>query len=116
MARHEEGKVSKGWGQEIIWATNDLYCGKILTFKEGGKMSMHYHMQKHETWYVLEGSFMINKINTETAEKFISKKLLQFLSRIIGIILAALSIQFIIGGLVSYEVLSINEKYKFLFL
>ena len=31
---------------------------------------MHYHMQKHETWYVLEGSFMINKINTETAEKY----------------------------------------------
>jgi mannose-6-phosphate isomerase-like protein (cupin superfamily) len=70
MARHEEGKVNKGWGQEIIWATNDMYCGKILSFKEGGKMSMHFHLNKHETWYVLEGSFMVNKINTENAEKY----------------------------------------------
>ena len=23
-----EGKVDKGWGYEIIWATNDKYCGK----------------------------------------------------------------------------------------
>ena len=27
-ARHS-GKVEKGWGYEIIWATNDLYGGKI---------------------------------------------------------------------------------------
>ena len=22
-----EGKVDKGWGYEIIWATNEKYCG-----------------------------------------------------------------------------------------
>ena len=31
-------------------------------------------------------------------------------------VILVISIQLIIGGLVSYEVLSINEKYKFLFL
>ena len=31
-------------------------------------------------------------------------------------VILIISIQLIIGGLVSYEVLSINEKYKFLFL
>ena len=29
-----EGKVDKGWGFELIWATNDLYCGKMMVFKK----------------------------------------------------------------------------------
>ena len=42
-ARHS-GKVDKGWGYELIWATNDSYCGKILVFETpGSKMSMHFH-------------------------------------------------------------------------
>ena len=41
-----EGKVDKGWGYEIIWATNDKYCGKIMVFeKVGGKFSMHFHRE-----------------------------------------------------------------------
>ena len=24
-----EGFVKKGWGYELIWATNEKYCGKI---------------------------------------------------------------------------------------
>ena len=47
-ARHS-GKVDKGWGYELIWATNDSYCGKILVFeKPGSKMSMHFHKEKDE--------------------------------------------------------------------
>ena len=30
------GKVEKGWGYELIWATNDLYCGKIMVFEKVG--------------------------------------------------------------------------------
>ena len=48
-ARHS-GKVDKGWGYELIWATNDLYCGKIMVFeKPGSKMSMHFHKEKDES-------------------------------------------------------------------
>ena len=33
------GKVDKGWGYELIFATNDKYCGKILFFeKKGAKL------------------------------------------------------------------------------
>lgn len=60
--------VPKGWGHEIIFENNELYCGKLLCFKKGAKFSMHYHMIKDETWYVQEGSFIYRWIDTETAE------------------------------------------------
>ena len=60
--------VPKGWGDEIIIENNDLYCGKILRFNAGCKFSMHYHMNKDETWYVQDGYFLYRWIDTETAE------------------------------------------------
>ena len=64
-----EGKVDKGWGFELIWATNDLYCGKMMVFtKKGNKFSMHFHKEKDESWYVLKGRFTLHIMNTETAD------------------------------------------------
>ena len=31
---------------------NSEYCGKILRFNSGKKFSMHYHLEKKETWYI----------------------------------------------------------------
>ena len=63
-----EGKVDKGWGYEVIWATNDKYAGKILVFeKVGSKFSMHFHKEKDETWFVNNGRFLLKWIDTETA-------------------------------------------------
>lgn len=61
------GYVEKGWGHELIWATNDKYCGKLLNFKTGGMFSMHMHQFKDETWYVLSGEFDLEYIDTQTA-------------------------------------------------
>jgi mannose-6-phosphate isomerase len=61
-------KVPKGWGHEVIFTNNELYCGKLLVFKKGCKFSMHYHMKKDETWYVNEGEFIYRWIDTEKAE------------------------------------------------
>ncbi len=63
-----ECNIPKGWGHEVIFENNELYCGKLLNFKQGAKFSMHYHMIKDETWYVQEGEFIYRWINTETAE------------------------------------------------
>jgi mannose-6-phosphate isomerase-like protein (cupin superfamily) len=63
-----ECKVPKGWGEEIIITNNELYCGKLMRFKEGAKFSMHYHMIKDETWYVNKGLFIYRWIDTDTAE------------------------------------------------
>lgn len=60
--------VPKGWGKEVVFINDDLYCGKLLYFNKGYKFSMHYHLIKDETWYVKEGSFIYRWINTETAE------------------------------------------------
>jgi quercetin dioxygenase-like cupin family protein len=61
------GFVEKGWGHELIWATNDKYCGKLLKFNTGAKFSMHFHSEKDETWYVLSGKFVVRYINTADA-------------------------------------------------
>jgi mannose-6-phosphate isomerase-like protein (cupin superfamily) len=62
------GKVDKGWGMELIWASNDEYCGKILVFNNAGsKFSMHFHKDKDETWFVNQGRFKVRWIDTKTA-------------------------------------------------
>ena len=62
-----EGYVNKGWGSELIWATNDKYCGKLMRFNKDAKFSMHFHAQKDETWYVLSGKFEVKYLMTQDA-------------------------------------------------
>jgi uncharacterized RmlC-like cupin family protein len=62
------GQVEKGWGSELIWATNDKYCGKMMNFNKGAKFSMHFHAEKDETWYVLSGQFNVFYIDTKDAQ------------------------------------------------
>ena len=60
--------VPKGWGNELIIEYNEMYCGKLLKFKSDCKFSMHYHMDKDETWYVQKGEFLYRWIDTENAD------------------------------------------------
>ena len=47
--------VPKIWGEEI-WLTNiALYCAKFLALKDGYQCSVHRHLRKTETFFVLEG-------------------------------------------------------------
>jgi quercetin dioxygenase-like cupin family protein len=62
--------VSKGWGNEIIFANNEKYCGKLLNFTTGKKFSMHYHLLKDETWYVARGRFKLIWIDPATAKQY----------------------------------------------
>ncbi len=47
--------VPKPWGHEIIWASNELYAGKILHVNAGQSLSVQYHNVKDETVYLLNG-------------------------------------------------------------
>jgi mannose-6-phosphate isomerase-like protein (cupin superfamily) len=62
-------RVEKKWGYEM-WIHNDNeYCGKLLVFtKNRNRFSMHYHIQKKESWYVQEGRFQFNYIDVENGK------------------------------------------------
>ena len=65
---NKTGKREMGWGYELIWASNEKYCGKIMVFtKKGAKFSMHFHKDKDETWFVNNGVFKLNWIDTKDA-------------------------------------------------
>lgn len=69
MSIGKPNEITKGWGHELIFASNDKYCGKILHINKGEKTSMHFHAQKDETWYVLSGEFKIIIINPQDASR-----------------------------------------------
>ena len=48
-------KVEKPWGHELIWAKAEEYAGKLLFVRAGQALSLQFHRQKDESWYVLEG-------------------------------------------------------------
>jgi mannose-6-phosphate isomerase len=59
----------KGWGEEVWIINNDKYCGKLLKFNAGAQFSDHFHVEKNETWYVLEGKLELRYYNLTNAEK-----------------------------------------------
>jgi mannose-6-phosphate isomerase len=48
-------RVEKPWGHELIWAKTDRYAGKLLFVRAGHSLSLQFHKEKDESWYVLEG-------------------------------------------------------------
>jgi mannose-6-phosphate isomerase len=48
-------RVSKPWGWELIWAHTDDYLGKVLFVKAGESLSLQFHREKDESWYVQSG-------------------------------------------------------------
>ncbi|MFA6502903.1 MAG: cupin domain-containing protein [Candidatus Paceibacterota bacterium] len=59
----------KGWGEETWIINTDKYCGKLLTFNKEASFSDHFHVNKDETWYVLEGKLELRYYNLANAEK-----------------------------------------------
>jgi mannose-6-phosphate isomerase len=52
---YQPEKVEKPWGHELIWAKTDAYAGKLLFVRAGQALSLQFHREKDESWYVLEG-------------------------------------------------------------
>jgi mannose-6-phosphate isomerase-like protein (cupin superfamily) len=50
--------VRKEWGEEQ-WIVNREYCGKRLLLRQGYRCSLHHHVVKDETFYVLSGEMLL---------------------------------------------------------
>ena len=48
-------RVDKPWGHELIWALTDVYCGKVLFGRAGHSLSLQFHREKDESWFVQSG-------------------------------------------------------------
>jgi mannose-6-phosphate isomerase-like protein (cupin superfamily) len=60
----------KSWGEEV-WVENcPEYCGKVLRVHRGKHTSMHFHIKKLETMYVVTGLLRIDLIDPETTDKY----------------------------------------------
>lgn len=52
-------RVESYWGHEIWIVNKPEYCGKLLFFKKGHKLSLHYHRIKDETFYLQSGHLKV---------------------------------------------------------
>jgi mannose-6-phosphate isomerase-like protein (cupin superfamily) len=48
-------RVDKPWGYELIWAHTDAYVGKVLFVAAGHSLSLQFHREKDESWFVQSG-------------------------------------------------------------
>jgi mannose-6-phosphate isomerase len=51
----EPRRVDKPWGYELIWAHTGAYVGKLLFVKAGESLSLQFHNEKDESWFVHSG-------------------------------------------------------------
>jgi mannose-6-phosphate isomerase-like protein (cupin superfamily) len=54
--------VQKTWGYEIWFENNEMYCGKELVCEDekwSSKGKFHHHEIKDETFYIIEGTLLL---------------------------------------------------------
>jgi mannose-6-phosphate isomerase len=51
----EPTRIEKPWGHELLWAHADAYVGKVLFIRAGESLSLQFHREKDESWYVQSG-------------------------------------------------------------
>ena len=52
---HEPRRVEKPWGWELVWAETPSYLGKVLFVRAGESLSLQFHREKEESWYIQSG-------------------------------------------------------------
>ncbi|MFC2068324.1 cupin [Chloroflexota bacterium] len=48
-------KTEKPWGFELLIAHTSKYAGKIISIRQGHRLSLQYHKLKDETIFIQEG-------------------------------------------------------------
>src|SRR5207237_10211264 len=55
----EPQRIEKPWGWELLWAQSETYVGKLLFVRAGQALSLQFHNEKDESWYVYEGGGVV---------------------------------------------------------
>jgi len=67
-------RVKKSWGYEDWIANSTKYCGKLLFVEQDKGCTVHFHVLKHETFYVHEGTVKVYLIHQDsTTEELVMK-------------------------------------------
>ena len=66
MTTRKTGFVEKGWGSELIWATNDKYAGKLLRFKKDAQ----FVLRKNKNTKTQNKCFFIFQFGREFLKHF----------------------------------------------
>lgn len=56
-------RIEKPWGHELIWTVNDAYAGKLISIRDGKRLSLQYHRQKRESVFVISGELHLHLQN-----------------------------------------------------
>jgi mannose-6-phosphate isomerase-like protein (cupin superfamily) len=70
----EPRRVEKPWGWELIWADTESYVGKVLFVRSGHALSLQYHNEKDESWYVQSGRAKLEL--GETGQKLLDEEVI----------------------------------------
>lgn len=57
--------VKKNWGTEEIIVNNDKYCAKMMTLVPNGRLSLQWHKDKQETFFVLSGELHLDRFEKD---------------------------------------------------
>ncbi|HEY0591968.1 MAG TPA: cupin domain-containing protein, partial [Thermoanaerobaculia bacterium] len=52
-------KIPRPWGHELVWASTDVYVGRLLHLRKGESISRQYHTERQETLYLLSGTVLL---------------------------------------------------------
>ena len=74
ISQNEIKRVESYWGHELWIVNKSEYCGKLLFFKKGHKLSLHYHRVKDETFYLQSGHLRIRLRYQDGRDEFIDMK------------------------------------------
>ncbi len=55
MKKENLKTIEKVWGEEIVLVNSKKYCSKLLVIDKNAESSYHYHKNKQETFYAIEG-------------------------------------------------------------
>ena len=63
-------KIKKPWGQEVVWAKEEKFAGKLISITIQQRTSLHYHKIKDEVFYLYSGKLKLTIVEDGVAKYY----------------------------------------------